>query len=178
MGLRLRSSIDTNLGPTDKLYVRVDNINVNRIYRTVRVGVTYWFDKDTADSSRERNSRLSKGMVSNKIIIYEDPRKEGKEINLPVHFEFKMESPRKVTIPIYEETPVEVEKPYVGFDDNGRRVILYRTETIVEKKKIGEREDYSQVLDLDLETSLVSWCYGQIKAELGQKIPVELLENC
>ena len=59
----------------------------------------------------------------------------------------------------------------------GRRQTKYKTQKFTESVKKGEREDTQQVLDLDIEHNLVSWCYGQVKAELSKSLPVELIED-
>lgn len=178
MGLKLQVDLDTSLGSSNKVYLRIDNINLNRVFRTVKVAVTYWYDKSFADASRKKvKSGFSKGLIENKVVLYTTEDSLGTELELPTHFEFSMTNPEEVEVPVYEDVPVDVEVPYIGFDKQGRRVTKYRTETKLERHQIGTRKDTNQVLDLDIETGLVSWCYGQIKAILGKQIPVEFLKE-
>lgn len=178
MGLKLQADLDTDLGSSKETYVRIDNINLNRIYRTVGVAVTYWLNKKASDTARKKNTtKLSKGLVQNRVIYYETKDSIGTEIELPTYFKFDMTNPQEIEVPVYEDVPVDVEVPYIGFDKRGRRITKYRTETKLEKRQIGTRKDISQVLDLDIEKGLVSWCYGQVKAALGKYLPVEIIKD-
>lgn len=181
MGVVLKADLDTNLGSSKKIYIRIENINLNRTLGRVKVAVTYWVDQEHSELFKHSLDRHPKGSISNKVILYGEQENEdslGREIDLPTYFEFDLSRPQKVMHPIYETKEVREEVPYVSFDELGRRKTAYRTVTHNVREKVGEKEDVTQVLDFDIEKTLISWCYGQIKAQLSNYVPVELLEDC
>lgn len=180
MGVVLKADLDTDLGSSKNIYIRIENINLNRTLGRVKVAVTYWIDQEYSNNFKHSKDRHPKGSISNKIILYGEQEGEdnlGTEIDLPTYFEFDLSKPQKVMHPIYETKEVTEEVPYVSFDELGRRKTNYRTVTHRIREKVGEKEDITQVLDFDIEKTLISWCYGQIKAQLGNYVPVELLED-
>lgn len=177
MGVLLNMDLDTDLGSSKKVYVRIENINLNRTFGKVGVAVTYWVDQSYSEAFKHSEGRFPKGQISNLIVFYENEESLGDEIELPTYFEFDLTKPLQVKVPIYEVREVPEEIPYVSFDNLGRKVTKYRTVVRKVKDKIGEKDDVTQVFDIDIESHLLSWCYGQIKAQLGKKLPVELLED-
>ena len=149
MGLRVRADLETSLGPSKNVYVRVENINLNRTFGKIKVAVTYWIDKESSEDFKHSEERYPENQISNHIVYYRSKNDLGQELYLPVVFEFDM----------------------------CRRQTKYKTQKFTESVKKGEREDTQQVLDLDIEHNLVSWCYGQVKAELSKSLPVELIED-
>lgn len=179
MGLIIHSDLDTNLGASEKVYIRIENLTLNRTFGKVKVAVSYWIDQDHSEIFKHSLERCPKGQISNKIIFYPDETEDslGEEITLPVLFELNLTKPKTVYIPIYETKTVTEEVPYISFDELGRRSTAYRTVTRNVKEKVGEKPDVTQVLDFDIEKTLISWCYGQIKAHLAELIPADLLED-
>lgn len=177
MGLRVRADLETSLGPSKNVYVRVENINLNRTFGKIKVAVTYWIDKESSEDFKHSEERYPENQISNHIVHYRSKNDLGQELYLPVVFEFDMHRPVKIMVPIFEEREYTAEVPYVSFDAMGRRQTKYKTQKFTESVKKGEREDTQQVLDLDIEHNLVSWCYGQVKAELSKSLPVELIED-
>jgi len=175
MGVVLNSSIDTNLGSSDKIYLRIENINLNRTFGKVTVAVTYWINQSYSETFKHSTSRYPKGQILNNVIYYGDDDIEGEEITLPVLFEFDLTTPKKIMVPLYKIEEVSEEVPYIKFDDLGRKTVAYRTVHHTVKTKIGEKEDITQVLDFNIEKTLISWCYGQIKAQLAEIIPIDIL---
>ena len=167
--------LDTNLGSSKEVYFRIENINLNRTIGKVGVAVTYWINQDYSENFKHSLDRVPKGQISDLVVFYEDENSMGEEINLPTFFEFYLTKPLTVKIPIYEIKEIPEEVPYVSFDQLGRKITKYRTIQRKEKIQIGEKTDITQVLDPDIENSLVSWCYGQVKAKLADYVPVELL---
>ena len=177
MGLRLKTDLETTLGPSKNVYVRVENINLNRTFGKIKAAVTYWIDRESSVDFKYSEDRNPENQISNHIIYYRNSSDLGQEINLPVVFEFDMHKPVKIKVPVYEEREYTAEVPYVSFDAKGRRQTKYKTQKFTESIKKGEREDTQQVLDLNIETNLVSWVYGQVKAKLSLYLPVDLIED-
>ena len=177
MGLSIRSDLDTNLGSSSDVYIRIENINLNRTFGKVKVAVTYWVDQEHSEVFKHSEDRHPKGQIANRVIFYSDDNTLGEEIELPTVFEFDLSKPQKVTIPIYETKDVLEEVPYIKFDKLGRRSTAYRTITRRVREKVGDKVDVTQVIDFDIEKTLISWCYGQIKAKLSEFIPANFLED-
>lgn len=177
MGVLLKADLDTNLGSTKEIYIRIENINLNRTFGRVKVAVTYWIDQDHSEVFKHSEDRHPVGQISNTIVLYDEENSLGEEVELPTVFEFDLKKPEKIKIPIYETREVAEEVPYIRFDDLGRKQTAFRTVKHNVKEKIGEKEDITQVLDFDIEKTLIAWCYGQIKAQLGKSVPIELLED-
>lgn len=179
MGLIIRSDLDTSLGASKKVYIRIENLTLNRTFGKVKVAVSYWVDQDHSEIFKHSLERNPKGQIANKIIFYPDNDQDsmGEEITLPTLFEFNFTKPKTVYIPVYESKMVTEEVPYITFDELGRRSTAYRTITRKIKEKVGEKPDVTQVLDFDIEKTLISWCYGQVKAHLAELIPADLLED-
>lgn len=177
MGVLLNMDLDTDLGASKKVYIRIENINLNRTFGKAGVAVTYWIDKSYSETFKHSSDRLPKGQISDLVVFYPDDQSLGEEVELPTYFEFDLKKPVQIKVPIYETKEVPEEVPYVSFDNFGRKVTRYKTITRKVKDKIGEKNDVSQVLDFSIESHLLSWCYGQIKAQLGTKLPIELLED-
>lgn len=178
MGLLIHADIDTNLGSSKKVYIRIENINLNRTFGKVKIAVTYWVDQDHSEQFKHSLLRHPKGQISNFLILYSEQNKEGEEVELPTYFEMNLHKPEKVKVPIYEVKEITEEVPYITFDNLGRRYTTYRTVKRNEKVKVGEKDEITQVLDFDIEKTLISWCYGQVKAQLAKIIPGDLLEDC
>ena len=177
MGLAIKADLDTDLGSSKKVYVRIENINLNRTFGRVKIGVTYWVDQKYSEVFKHSEDRHPQGQISDLVVFYENEDSVGQEINLPTFFEFDLARPIRTVFPIYETKEISEEVPYVKFDELGRRVVDFRTVSKIIKQKVGEKEDITQVLDFDIEKTLISWCYGQVKAQLAKIIPGDLLED-
>lgn len=176
MGVVLRGNLDTNLGSSKGIYIRIENINLNRTFGKVKVAVTYWVEQSYSDSFKHSTSRHPEGQIINKV-FWEDSEGEEHELELPLLFEFDLTKPERVKIPIYTIETVTEEVPYLRFDELGRRQTAYRSVKRQVKTKVGEKDDITQVLDFDIEKTLISWCYGQVKAQLAKIVPGEFLED-
>ena len=175
MGVLMSMDLDTDLGSSKEVYFRIENINLNRTIGKVGVAVTYWINQEYSETFKRSLDRNPKGQISDLVVLYADDNSIGEEIKLPTFFEFYLTKPVTIKVPIYEVQEVPEEIPYVSFDQLGRKITKYRTVIRKEKTKIGEKNDLTQVLDPDIESNLVSWCYGQVKAELAKYVPVEQL---
>jgi len=175
MGVVLRGNLDTNLGSSKGIYIRIENINLNRTFGKVKVAVTYWIEQEYSNLFKHSTSRHPEGQIINKV-FWENEGEE-QELELPLLFEFDLTKPEQIKIPIYKLETVSEEVPYLRFDELGRRQTAYRTVQRQVKTKVGEKNDITQVLDFDIEKTLISWCYGQIKAQLAKIVPIEFLED-
>jgi hypothetical protein len=178
MGLVIHSDLDTNLGTSKKVYIRIENINLNRTFGKVKVAVTYWINQEYSEQFKHSIHRHPLGQISNFLILYDEGSFEGIEVTLPTYFEFDLAKPKRVKVPVYEVKEISEEVPYITFDELGRKQTAFRTVKRNEKVKVGEKDELTQVLDFDIEKTLIAWCYGQVKARLAEFIPGNLLEDC
>lgn len=110
MGLRLAMDLDTNLGNSQDVYVRIENINVNKTFRRIQVATTLWLSKSTSDLSKEEGSPLVPfGLIDKHVVSYEDIVNNplGTELDLPVFFEFDLDESRTSDIYCYCYEKVE-----------------------------------------------------------------------
>lgn len=177
MGLVIKADLETDLGASKNVYARVENINLNRTFGKIKVAVSYWIDKASSEDLKHTEDRNPETQISTHVLYHGKSNDLGLELDLPVVFEFDMYKPLKVMVPEYAIREYTNEVPYVSFDSRGRKQTKYKTQKFTENIKVGEREDIHQVLDLSIEHNLVSWCYGQIRAKLGELVPVELIED-
>ena len=61
MGVLLNMDLDTDLGSSKKVYVRIENINLNRTFGKVGVAVTYWIDQEYSNLFKNSEDRNCKG---------------------------------------------------------------------------------------------------------------------
>jgi len=54
MGIRLQVDLETNRGPTNELYIRIDFFKINRTVGTITFTTTLWLNKELADNSLKK----------------------------------------------------------------------------------------------------------------------------
>lgn len=177
MGLQIKVDMDTAVGATPSIYLRVESINIHRVFGKITVGITVWDSKESSDENKSSLGKEVKGLVGNKVVYYRHDGDLGTEVSFPTIYQFNVLKPKRVRIPVFEEVVRFEEVPYKDVDEDGNWITCYKTEKVVEREKVGEREDITQVLDLRIEKNLLSWCYGQLKASLGEIFPIEYIED-
>lgn len=177
MGLKLNVDIDTALGQTKELYIRIESITVHRTFGRVTVAITAWKSKKDSDISKNSRGEKVQGLVGNKIVYYEIEDSLGQEVMIPSVISFDTTKPRRVVVPVFEDRESFEEVPYKDVDEEGNWITCYKTEKTVERVQIGEREEITQELDLRVEDNLLSWSYGQVKAKLAEIVPIGLIED-
>jgi len=84
MGLRLHVDLETNRGPTNELYVRIDSWKLNMTIGEIKFTTTSWLDKSYGDKFLRKYATDSLnpavGLVGGKVIYYETSSSEGEEI--------------------------------------------------------------------------------------------------
>lgn len=96
MGLRITVDVDTTLGSSDRIYLRIDNIRVDRFYNYVEIGVTLWLDKQYSDKSKRGSiSFLPFGQIEHKVVCYSNVEDLlGEELEIPSHFTYEYNPPK------------------------------------------------------------------------------------
>ena len=84
MGLRLQVDLETNRGPTNKLFVRIDSWKVNMTLGEVKFTTTSWLDKSYGDRFLRKYFtdalQPAVGLVGGKVIYYDVPSSDGEEL--------------------------------------------------------------------------------------------------
>ena len=108
--------------------------------------------------------------------FYKDADSLGEDISIPNFFKFVPTYKGTVETPIYEVKEVTEEIPYVSFDSEGDEITLYRTKIKQEKVKIGSEKVEKVFYDKEAINKPIEYCYKELKARLGEIIPVDKLE--
>ena len=85
MGYILNVDLETTNGPSQEVYVRIENFAVNRVTSKARFQLTYWIDKDHATRFNktyvEEEDRPMVGLIRDKVIYYENDEIDNRFIN-------------------------------------------------------------------------------------------------
>jgi len=174
MGIVIKADLETNAGPTNELYVRIETWKVNLSVAKIRFTTTSWLNKKYADKFlreyEDQPLRNSIGIVGTKLIYYPEKGKE-KEFDITNLFDMPMSEEQLVETPIYETKEVTKELPYVSFDENGDEITLYRTVKQEEKVQVGTEENSRKVINYSLVNNLEEVTYVYLKKQLMNYFP-------
>lgn len=174
MGLQINLDLETNRGPTDKLFFRIDSYRINSTVNEVIFTTTSWLSKEYADKTLrkyvEQPIQPSVGLVSNKVIDYSTD-KTGKEIFIDNLYKLQMSKLSEIDEPIYEDKEISKELPYISFDEDGNEITLYRTVTSKEKVQTGSKKVIKEVVDYTFLDNLKHNSYSHLKNELSKVFP-------
>lgn len=174
MGLQVNLDLETNRGPTNKLFFRIDSYRINSTVNEVIFTTTSWLSKEYADKTLrkyvEQPIQPSVGLVSNKVIDYSSD-KNGREVVIDNLYKLQMSKILEVDEPIYEEKEVSKEHPYISFDEEGNEITLYRTVTSKEKVQVDSIKKNKEVVDHTFLDNLKQNCYSYLKKELSKVFP-------
>lgn len=174
MGIVIKADLETNAGPTNELYIRIDTWKVNLSVAKIRFTTTSWLNKKYADKFlreyADQPLRNSIGIVGTKLIYYPEEGEE-KEFDITNLFDMPMHEDQLVEEPIYETKEVSKELPYVSFDENGDEITLYRTVKQEEKVQVGTEEQTRQVINYSLVNNLEQVTYEYLKKQLINYFP-------
>ena len=174
MGLQVNLDLETNRGPTNKLYLRIDSYRINCTVNEIIFTTTSWLNKEFADKTLrtdvEEPIQPSVGLISNKVIDY-STEKAGKEIFIDNLYKLQMSKLSEIDEPIYEDKEISKELPYISFDEDGNEITLYRTVTSKEKIQISSKKVVKEVVDHTFLDNLKHNCYSHLKNELSKVFP-------
>ena len=178
MGLQLNVELDTNLGPTNRAYIRIETCRVNKVLAQIEFTTTCWIDKQAADkfyrTYLDDPMTNSEGILTKEVVYYvTEDDKDGKELVIENYYKVPTVREETVEVPIYETKLVKKLVPYISFDENGEEV---------EKQKEVEKEEQVQVTTQTVQKQLIDYsliekpfelAYSHLKAELSKLFPVE-----
>jgi len=181
MGIRLQVDLETNRGPTNELYIRIDHFKINRTVAQIRFSTTLWLNKELADNSLKKLAedpiQPSIGLVDPKVIYYPDLESEGLNATFNDYYEIPMVENKEVEEDIFETKTVTKEVPYVSFDENGDEIALYRTVEVDEKIKVGTEKNTKQIVNYTILNNLEEFCYNHVVKILSEVIPENKIEK-
>lgn len=181
MGIKLHLDIETNRGPTSELYIRIDSWKVNMSINEITFTTTSWLDKTYADRflrkyyTDELNPAI--GLVQAKVIYYDSPTDDGKEVEIKNFYTVPMYVEQEVEHPVFEEKEVSREVPYISFDENGDEITLYKTIATLEKVKVGINKETKKVIDYTIIDRLSQFSYDHLIEELSKVFPKDKIEK-
>lgn len=92
MGIRIALDLDTDLGNSREVYVKIETLNINRVTNTLGIGVTLWLLKKYSDKARKGDSILPFGQICSTVILYREGSDDplGEQIELPTYIECEL----------------------------------------------------------------------------------------
>lgn len=181
MGIRLQVDLETNRGPTNELYIRIDHFRINRTVGQIRFSTTLWLNKELADNSLKRLAddpiKPSVGLVNPKVIYYPNKQSEGLDAEFDDLYEIPLVVEKDIEKDIFETIKVTKEVPYVSFDENGDEITLYRTVEVDEKVKVGTEKNTKRIVDYTILNNLEKFCYNHVVNTLSEVIPENKIEK-
>lgn len=181
MGLVIDSHIETNKGPTNSLYFRIDSWKINKTLGDITFTTTSWLNKEHADkflrNYYDEPLRAAIGLVSSKLIYYKDYKGEGIEYDIDNLYKVPMYEEIEVEEPTYGAKKISKEVPYVSFDENGDEITLYKTVTTTEKIQTGTEKSLKKVMNYSFINQLEEFCYDYLKGRLTQYFPETVIKR-
>ena len=181
MGIRLHVDLETNRGPTNKLYIRIDSWKINMTVGEIKFTTTSWLDKSYGDKFLRKYSTDSLnpavGLVGGKVIYYKNKSSKGEEVVIDNLYVVPMFVDKEIEEDIIEQQTVSKEVPYVSFDENGDEVTLYRTVKVTEDIKTGTKTEIKNVVDYTVVDRLREFSYDYLAEELEKVFPKKKIEK-
>ena len=179
MGYVLNADLETSLGPTQELYVRVEGFTFNKVTAQLSFQITYWIDRDHAIKFNkvylEEENKNAKGLIQNKVIYFDDEESEGKELELKQFYKVLVANEQEIEVPQYEEQNVRLEVPYISFDENGDENTKHREVIRKKKVQVSTNIETRSVIDVKAFNNIYGYCYAKLKDYLSTFLPEEAI---
>jgi hypothetical protein len=180
MGYVLGADLETNLGPTDEMYCRIESFTFNKLTAELGFQVTYWLNRDVALKSNrifvDDEIKNQRGLISNRVISFER-NKNGDEIILEQFLVFRASTLEEINIPIYEKQSKTKEIPYISFDEEGNEITLYRTIQVEDEVQVGTRRETKEVIDYGLLKDIYGFMYKKLGEYLSESFSNDSIKN-
>jgi len=181
MGFVIKADLETSLGPSQEVYVRVEGMSYNKGANLAMFQVTYWLNKEYASKANrtfiDEPLKNMVGLIHDKVVYYEEGDSEGIEITLPQYIEHPIVVEKEIEVPIFETTIIKKEVPYVSFDEEGEEITLYKTISVEEEVEIGKKVEVKKVIDHTVPGRLLEYCYEVLNQELAKQFPIDNIET-
>lgn len=177
MGLQLKVDLETNLGPTQEAYIRIDSFRVNRSLAEVKYTTTCWLNKHHADSFLrlyfDEDNKNANGLVSANVLYFDKEDSDGREIHIENFYQTTLTVEKEITVPVYEDKTFTKEEPYISFDEDGNEITIMKTIEEVKPVQIGKRVEKKQVIDYSIISRIEDFCYDHLTKELSKLFTVD-----
>lgn len=180
MGYVLEVDLETNLGPTEEMYCRIESFTFNKLTAELGFQVTYWLNPNVALKSNrtfvDEDIKNQKGLISSRVISFEK-NKNGDEIILEQFLVVRASKTEEVTIPIYERQLKKKEVPYISFDEEGNEITLYRTIEVEDEVEVGKKKEIKEVIDYGLLKDIYGFMYKKLGEYLSESFSKDRIKN-
>lgn len=175
MGLLIKGDIETNVGPTDSIYCKIESYKVMIPRAEVQFTVAYWQNKEESDNftqvfidgEGDDVSYSSKSIVKrDEILFYKGSTPTS--VSLPMFFQYNPTIEKEIEIPIYEKKVVTKEVPYISFDENGDEIVLTREVDTLERVVTKIEKVSKKFFDREPLKDFPSFCYTQLKKDFDK----------
>lgn len=178
MGLKINVELDTNLGPTDEAYIRIETCRINKVQAQLEFTTTCWVDKESADKFYRKyiddSLTNSNGLLTKEVVYYKSKDdKNGTDVVIENYYKVPTTTLVTVEDPIYETQLVKKTVPYVSFDENGEEVIKEKEIETEEKIQVSSRTVQKELIDYSLIERPFELAYKHLTNELSKIFPTE-----
>lgn len=182
MGFIINADIDTKLGPTNKMYIRIESFTFNKVMSELYFQITYWINEYESINFNKKilddGDKNAEGLIGNKIILYQNKLDNiGESIELPLFIKTTPTIKKNIEIPIYKNKKIKKEIPYVSFDENGEEITAYRIVDEVVTEIVGYKKEVKDVIDNSLMENIYTFMYQKLHSELLNYFAEECIEN-
>lgn len=181
MGFRLNVDLETEAGPTQEAYIRIDNYRFNKITSEVILTTTTWLNKEKSHAFNrtylEENLKNAEGLVSADVLYYPTGGKKEVEVAIPIIYRAPVAVVEEIEFPIYEEQETVEEVPYVSFDENGDEITKYKDQINLVKVKVGTKKEIRNKINPEIITNLYEFAYKVVKNKLAELFPEDKIEK-
>ena len=178
MGLQLNVDLDTNVGATDKAYLRVETCRINKVQAQIEFTTSVWVNKESADKFYrkylEDPMSNASGLLTREVVYYKDEKDtNGTEVTIDNYFKVPITRQVEVDVPVYETKKVKKVVPYVSFDENGEEVVKEKTVTKNEEVLVETKKEIKNLIDYSLLENPLAYAYEFLKIELAKHFPAD-----
>jgi len=169
MGLQLNVDLETNQGPSQQVYIRIEQVTIRKHDGKMFVTTTGWLDE---------NVDQHVGPISEQVLYYKGKSKEGVEVSIPNLFVIDLVKEQEVIKPIVEKKIKMVKQPYVSFDENGDEITLEKELPVEVEEVIGEEKIVERKVDFSIlkEENIFDLAYQKILEGLQGIFPKKAIK--
>lgn len=169
MGLQLNVDLETNQGPSQQVYIRVEQVTIRKYDGKMIISTTGWLDE---------NTNQYPGPISDQVIYYKGKSKEGQEVSIPNLFTVDLVREEEVIKPITERKIKMVKQPYISFDENGDEITLEKELPVEVEEVIGEEKIIEKKVDFSIlkDEYIFDLAYKKVAEELQGIFPKKAIK--